>query len=56
VQSWQAFIAEVTRTDPPWLQVRQHRGPDAVLAAYLQVLGGKGDPRLGHVLSLSAKP
>jgi hypothetical protein len=56
VQSWQAFIAEVTRTDPPWLQVRQHRGPDAVLAAYLQVLGGKGDPRLGHVLSLAVAP
>ncbi len=52
VQSWQAFLAAVSRPDQPWLQVRRHVGLDAAQAAYGQVLGGKGDPRTGHVLAL----
>lgn len=52
VQSWQAFIAQAAHPGHPWLRVERHNGPAAVQAAYLQVLGGKGDPRLGHMLSL----
>ncbi len=52
VRSWQAFTTEVSHPEHPWLQVQHHRGPAAVLAAYQQVLGGKGDPRQGHMLSL----
>ncbi|MFZ3221207.1 MAG: DUF2855 family protein [Rhodoferax sp.] len=52
LQSWNAFVATVVQPEHPWLQVVQHRGPDAVQAAYQLVLGGRGDPRLGHMLSL----
>lgn len=55
VQSWQAFVARVTDPAHPWLRVEQHHGPAAVQAAYQQVLGGKGDPRLGHMLSLDSQ-
>nr|WP_315491031.1 DUF2855 family protein [uncultured Rhodoferax sp.] len=52
VQSWQAFVAQATQPAGPWLRVEQHRGSAAVQAAYQQVLGGRGDPRMGHMLSL----
>lgn len=52
VQSWQAFVAQATNPTSPWLRVEQHHGAAAVQAAYQQVLGGRGDPRLGHMLSL----
>ena len=52
VQSWAAFVARATNPAQPWLQVQYHAGGDAALAAYQQVLGGKGDPRQGHILSL----
>jgi len=55
VQSWQAFVAQATHPDKPWLRVEQHSGPAAVQAAYQLVLGGKGDPRVGHMLSLSVQ-
>jgi hypothetical protein len=32
--------------------VQTHTGADAVRVAYAGVLGGKGDPRLGHMLAL----
>ena len=51
-QSWQAFVAQATQSAQPWLQVERHSGPAQVQAVYQQVLGGKGDPRLGHMLSL----
>ena len=35
-----------------WLEVRESRGPDAVRAAYLEVLDGDSPPSVGHVLSL----
>ena len=54
-QSWQAFVAQTTQSAQPWLRVEQHGGPAQVQAAYQQVLGGKGDPRLGHMLSLAAQ-
>jgi hypothetical protein len=52
VQSWQAFTTAVTHPQQPWLTVQYHAGTEAVQAAYLHVLSGKGDPRLGHMLSL----
>lgn len=52
VQSWGAFVARATNPAQPWLLVQYHAGGDAALAAYQQVLGGKGDPRQGHILSL----
>lgn len=53
LQAWQAFVAQVNDPAGAWLIAEQHQGPLAVQAAYLQVLGGRGDPRRGHMLSLS---
>ncbi|CAN7671151.1 MULTISPECIES: DUF2855 family protein [unclassified Variovorax] len=53
VEAWRNFIAQVTRPATPWLVAQHHEGPEAVQAAYAQVLSGRGDPRTGHILSLS---
>ena len=53
-QAWDGFIAKVQDEKAPWLVPRQHRGPQAVQAAYAEVLGGRGDPRAGHILSVHA--
>ena len=52
LQSWQAFIAQVAQPAQPWLTVEHHTGAQAVQSAYQQVLGGRGDPRIGHMMSL----
>lgn len=52
VQAWRAFHAKVSDSAAPWLRVQHHRGPQAVQAAYAQVLAGRGDPREGHMLGL----
>src|SRR6185312_429251 len=52
LMAWQNFLARVADPASPWLTVTQHRGPDAVQAAYAQVLAGGGDPRMGHMLSM----
>jgi hypothetical protein len=52
VAAWHGFRAQVGDPAAPWLVVQTHRGADAVAAAYAMVLGGQGDPRLGHMLSL----
>jgi hypothetical protein len=52
LQAWQAFTARVNDGQNPWLVVHHHRGPAAVAAAYQKVLGGRGDPRAGHILTL----
>ncbi len=49
--SWEAFVADVDRPGSPWLTVQRHAAAD-VPAAYAQVLAGRGDPRLGHMLTL----
>ena len=46
------FLAHIDASDPPWLTVCTHAGPEAVAAAYALVLGGRGDARQGHMLSL----
>ncbi|AMO22908.1 DUF2855 family protein [Ramlibacter solisilvae] len=53
VGAWQDFARVVTEARAPWLLVAHHRGPEAVQAAYAQVLAGRGDPRQGHILSLN---
>jgi len=50
---WQTFIAQVTDPAAPWLVTDYHRGPDAVQAAYLEVLSGRSHPRVGHVLAFT---
>ncbi|MGZ5194165.1 MAG: DUF2855 family protein [Ramlibacter sp.] len=53
VQAWHAFHTRVSNSAQPWLAVQQHRGPQEVQQAYATVLAGRGDPRLGHILSLA---
>ena len=50
--SWRDFLAAINASDPPWLAVHEHQGAEAVAAAYALVLGGQGDARQGHMLSL----
>ena len=52
VSAWHGFRQQVSASNPPWLVVQQHQGADAVQAAYAQVLAGRSDPRLGHMLAL----
>lgn len=54
VAAWHTFRTQVAQGPVPWLQVQQHTGEAAVEAAHQLVLGGRGDPRLGHVLALQA--
>ncbi|MDP2016085.1 DUF2855 family protein [Hydrogenophaga sp.] len=51
-KAWHAFIAQVSQPAAPWLVVQHHNGPAAVQAAHALVLGGRGDARVGHMLSL----
>jgi len=46
------FAKQVTDPANPWLVVQHHTGPQAVQAAYAEVLGGQGDPRAGHMLTM----
>ena len=52
VQAWRTFITQVTDPAAPWLKVERHDGPAAVEQVYGHVLAGRGDPRVGHVLTL----
>jgi hypothetical protein len=53
LKGWQAFLGKVSTAASPWIEVRHHDGVPAVQATYLDVLGGRGNPRVGHILSLS---
>ena len=53
VQAWQAFLGQVADPKAPWLTAQHHTGPAAVQAAYAEVLAGRGDPRVGHILTLT---
>ena len=35
-----------------WVQIRHGHGPEAVEQTYLEVLEGRGDPTVGHILSM----
>jgi hypothetical protein len=52
-EAWQSFRDRATARSDPWLTVRRHRGAEEVRDAYAVVLAGRGDPRVGHMLSLS---
>jgi hypothetical protein len=52
-RAWHGFIGQVSQPANPWLVVQHHSGTEAVQAAHSLVLGGRSDPRLGHMLSLS---
>ena len=49
--AWQAFTQRVTQPDAPWLLAQPHSGSGAFKAVYQQVLSGKSDPRIGHILT-----
>ncbi len=51
-RAWHGFIEQASQPDAAWVEVQHHRGPQAVQAAHALVLGGRGDPRLGHMLSM----
>ena len=53
VQAWHAFRAQAGDAAAPWVVVHQHQGRQAVQAAHALVLAGRGDARLGHMLSLA---
>lgn len=53
VQAWHGFRAQAGDPVSPWIVVQHHAGPAAVAAAHSLVLGGRGDPRLGHMLTLA---
>ncbi len=50
VAAWHGFRAQVSDPAAPWVVVQPHHGAEAIPAAYATVLGGRGDPRVGHVL------
>lgn len=52
-QDWLAFRERVTNPAAPWLRVQRHDGAHAALAAYHVVLSGRGDPHLGHIVSMA---
>ncbi|MBB1603664.1 DUF2855 family protein [Variovorax sp. UMC13] len=52
VAAWHDFLTTVADARQPWLRAEHHEGGEAVQAAYVQVLAGRGDPRTGHILSL----
>lgn len=49
VDAWHPFV----EWTGDWLEVIHGRGPEALQEAYLEVLDGKVDPAVGHVLSPS---
>ncbi len=52
VIAWKALVDRVSEAKAPWLVVQHHRGPEQALAVYREVLGGKADPRVGHMVSM----
>ena len=51
IQAWEAFLQRVNSPPSPWLKVQHDQGRQAVESVYLEVLGGHGDARTGHILS-----
>lgn len=52
LKAWQDFLGTACDPRNPWLQISRHRGRESVGEAYLQVLSGRDEPRLGRILSL----
>jgi Protein of unknown function (DUF2855) len=51
-QAWGGFIARVSDAREPWLQIVEHQGGEATVAAYLALLHGRADAREGLMLSM----
>jgi hypothetical protein len=45
--AWLPFVEWATG----WLKIERGQGPEAVQAAYLELLDGRTDPSVGHVLA-----
>jgi Protein of unknown function (DUF2855) len=52
VQAWTGFTTSVTTAKLAWLQPQYQSGLAAVTRLYAQVLSGRSDPRMGHILSI----
>jgi Protein of unknown function (DUF2855) len=52
ITAWHSFCAKVTNAQTPWMTVQHHAGHTAAQAAYVQVLAGQGDARVGHMVSM----
>jgi hypothetical protein len=46
-------LADFLETAPQWLTVQHSAGPESVTAVYLELLEGRADASVGHILSLS---
>ena len=53
VSAWHGFRDQATGGYAPWLTSQAHAGAEAASAVYALVLGGRGDARVGHMVSLS---
>ena len=51
-QAWLEFMRPVMDPAAPWLRIEHGRGEEAVRTVYQQVLQGRSDPRVGHMLAL----
>jgi hypothetical protein len=47
-------MADFAASAATWIRVVDHRGPDAVQRIYQEMVAGKVDPAVGHMLSLSS--
>jgi hypothetical protein len=45
---WRSFVPAVEK----WVDVIESKGPEGLRAAWLEVLAGRPDPRMGHVVTL----
>ncbi len=52
IAAWRALVERVSDAKSPWLLVRHHRGAEQALAVYREVLAGKADARIGHIVSM----
>ena len=50
--AWTAFVERVADPADPWMRVVRGRGQASIEAVYSDLLAGRTDPRLGHVLSV----
>jgi hypothetical protein len=48
---WNAFLARAREGDPPRLRIERHAGMAAADKAYAELLSGRADPAVGHVLA-----
>jgi hypothetical protein len=47
-EAWREFAPSAQR----WVEVTEGKGPEALRAAWLEVLSGQSEPRIGHVIAL----